>query len=278
MCKKIIAFVLIIVSLSIHAQKGYEIQVTIRGLKDTTLVLGHHFGSSIYPDDTTKLDGNGRGVFKKKKDLPGGMYVIYLPNKTYFDIIVNNEIKFSVENDTIDLFKNIKFKNSKENELFYSYQNFLAAQRSEMQKLSEKYKASKDDKEKEDIRKQIEVTDKKVAIIGSGPAGLSAATYLLRSGIAVTMYERSDRAGGLLTYGIPGFKLDKKIVDCRVGFLVEAGLKIVFNCEVGKDAEFDVISDTLFICSGMLGGEEVTNRGDSTDFSIPSLTAFITAL
>lgn len=86
-------------------------------------------------------------------------------------------------------------------------------------------------------------TDKKVAIIGSGPAGLSAATYLLRSGIAVTMYERSDRAGGLLTYGIPGFKLDKKIVDRRLGFLIEAGLKLVLNCEVGKDIEFDEIAD-----------------------------------
>lgn len=86
-------------------------------------------------------------------------------------------------------------------------------------------------------------TDKKVAIIGSGPAGLSCATYLLRSGISVTMYERSDRAGGLLTYGIPGFKLDKKIVDRRLGFLVEAGLNLVVNCEVGRDAEFDVIAD-----------------------------------
>ena len=56
------------------------------------------------------------------------------------------------------------------------------------------------------------ISDKKVAIIGSGPAGLSCATYLLRSGIAVTMYERGDRAGGLLTYGIPNFKLDKKII------------------------------------------------------------------
>lgn len=86
-------------------------------------------------------------------------------------------------------------------------------------------------------------SDKKVAIIGSGPAGLSAATYLLRSGISVTMYERSDRAGGLLTYGIPGFKLDKKIVERRVGFLEEAGLKLVLGCEIGRDVEFDTITD-----------------------------------
>jgi glutamate synthase (NADPH/NADH) small chain len=86
-------------------------------------------------------------------------------------------------------------------------------------------------------------TDKKVAVIGSGPAGLSCATYLLRSGISVTMYERSDRAGGLLTYGIPGFKLDKKIVDRRLGFLLDAGLKLVVNCDVGHDVEFDTIAD-----------------------------------
>ena len=86
-------------------------------------------------------------------------------------------------------------------------------------------------------------TDKKVAIVGSGPAGLSAATYLLRSGIAVTMYERCDRAGGLLTYGIPNFKLDKKIVERRVKLLQEAGMNLVLNTEVGRDISFDEIAD-----------------------------------
>ncbi len=87
------------------------------------------------------------------------------------------------------------------------------------------------------------ITDKKVAIIGSGPAGLSCATYLLRSGIAVTMYERSDRAGGLMTYGIPNFKLDKKIIERRVKLLQEAGLELVLNTEVGRDITFEEIAD-----------------------------------
>jgi ferredoxin len=86
-------------------------------------------------------------------------------------------------------------------------------------------------------------TDKKVAIIGSGPAGLSAATYLLRAGIAVTVYERDDRAGGLLTYGIPNFKLDKKVIERRVKILKDAGMELVVNCEVGKDITFDEMAD-----------------------------------
>ncbi len=96
-------------------------------------------------------------------------------------------------------------------------------------------------------------TDKKVAVIGSGPAGLSVATYLLRSGIAVTMYERSDRAGGLLTYGIPNFKLDKKTVERRTRLLEEAGMKLVLNCEVGRDIDFETIvneHDAMFIGIG----------------------------
>lgn len=119
-------------------------------------------------------------------------------------------------------------------------------------------------------------TDKKVAIIGSGPAGLSAATYLLRSGIAVTMYERSDRAGGLLTYGIPNFKLDKKIVERRVKLLKEAGLELVLGCEVGKDISFEEIAskhDAMFIGVGAtkaksasLAGEQAPNVYDAMDY------------
>ena len=108
-------------------------------------------------------------------------------------------------------------------------------------------------------------TDKKVAVIGSGPAGLSAATYLLRSGIAVTMYESADRAGGLLTYGIPGFKLDKKIVDRRILLLEEAGLKLVLNTKVGKDIDFEEIAnvhDAMFIGVGATKGKHAGISGE----------------
>ena len=122
-------------------------------------------------------------------------------------------------------------------------------------------------------------SDKKVAIIGSGPAGLSAATYLLRAGIAVTVYERDDRAGGLLTYGIPNFKLDKKVIERRVGILKDAGMELVTNCEVGKDVSFDEIADqhdAIFIGVGATKAKGAHLSGEQADnvyMSMQYLTA-----
>ncbi|KIM07021.1 MAG: glutamate synthase [Sulfurovum sp. FS06-10] len=96
-------------------------------------------------------------------------------------------------------------------------------------------------------------TKKKVAIIGAGPAGMACATYLLRAGIAVSLYDRQNKAGGLLTYGIPGFKLDKEVVSRRMVWLQEAGARLHVNTHVGKDISFDEVAhnhDAIFLAIG----------------------------
>ncbi len=82
-------------------------------------------------------------------------------------------------------------------------------------------------------------TGKRVAVVGSGPAGLACAQQLARAGHSVTLYERSDRVGGLLTYGIPDFKLEKWIVQRRVEQMRAEGVEIVTNCHVGRDLHAD---------------------------------------
>ncbi|HTZ81859.1 MAG TPA: glutamate synthase subunit beta [Candidatus Acidoferrales bacterium] len=78
-------------------------------------------------------------------------------------------------------------------------------------------------------------TGKKVAVVGSGPAGLAAAQQLCRAGHAVTVYEKADRIGGLLRYGIPEFKLEKHIVDRRLEQMTAEGVRFVTNAEVGRN-------------------------------------------
>ena len=83
-------------------------------------------------------------------------------------------------------------------------------------------------------------TGKRVAVVGSGPAGLAAAAQLNKAGHAVTVYERSDRIGGLLMYGIPNMKLDKQVVDRRIDLLREEGIRFVTSTQVGRREDFPV--------------------------------------
>ena len=82
-------------------------------------------------------------------------------------------------------------------------------------------------------------TSKKVAVVGSGPAGLAAAAQLAKAGHLVTVYERDDRPGGLLRYGIPDFKLEKNVVERRVELMKEDGINFICNTEVGRDIPAD---------------------------------------
>ncbi len=86
-------------------------------------------------------------------------------------------------------------------------------------------------------------TDKEVAVVGSGPAGLAAAQQLNRMGHFVTVFERDDKAGGMLVYGIPDFKIEKWVVDRRVAQLEDEGVKFVYNTEVGTDYSVEKLKE-----------------------------------
>lgn len=157
MKKYIIGFVFLILAISgVYAQQGYKIEVKVKGAENGQIILGHHKSGNLIPDDTAKANSQGYAVFKGKKKLPHGLYLIFLPNRTYFDILVGDDQQFYVENDTTDLFKNLKVKGSLDNEIFLRYQQFMEKNSQKAKAIEEKLKKAKSDKEKEKYKKQLQ--------------------------------------------------------------------------------------------------------------------------
>ncbi len=130
--------------------------------------------------------------------------------------------------------------------------------------------------------KPIEINSEKnesVGIIGSGPAGLACGEQLRKKGYKVTIYDRYDRAGGLLIYGIPGFKLEKHVVQRRIKLLEESGIKFVLNFEVGKDSSLTELRekhDAILISTGVYKAREVNLPGNDLSNIFPAME-FLTA-
>ena len=119
-----------------------------------------------------------------------------------------------------------------------------------------------------------------VGIIGAGPGGLAAADVLRRRGVQVTVYDRYDRAGGLLTYGIPGFKLEKPVVMQRIEQLQAGGVQFVQNCTVGEDISFDAIRgqhDAVLIATGVYKARDLAAPGIGAAGIVPALDYLTTS-
>ena len=121
--------------------------------------------------------------------------------------------------------------------------------------------------------------DQSVGIIGAGPAGLAAAEQLRQNGYKITVYDRYDRAGGLLIYGIPNFKLEKYVVERRTKLLKDGGIKFVQNFEVGKDATLEQLRkkhDAILIATGVYKPREIELPGNDLENIFPAME-FLTA-
>ena len=122
-------------------------------------------------------------------------------------------------------------------------------------------------------------TGKRVAIVGSGPAGLSCAAQLNRVGHEVTVFERADRIGGLLMYGIPNMKLDKRVVQRRVELLASEGVRFITRCEVGRDLPAGKLLedyDAAVLCGGATKPRDLPVEGRNLKgihFAMEFLTA-----
>ncbi|MDB9936218.1 NAD(P)-dependent oxidoreductase [Candidatus Pelagibacter sp.] len=118
-----------------------------------------------------------------------------------------------------------------------------------------------------------------IGIIGAGPAGLAAAEQLRKLGYQIMVYDRYDRAGGLMIYGIPNFKLEKFVVERRTKLLEEGGIKFVQNFEVGKDATLEQLRkrhDALLIATGVYKAREIGLPGKDLGNIFPAME-FLTA-
>ena len=119
-----------------------------------------------------------------------------------------------------------------------------------------------------------------IGIIGSGPAGLACAEQLRKKGYKITIYDRYDRAGGLLIYGIPNFKLEKEVVERRIQLLKDGGINFKLNFEVGKDATLDELKkehDAILIATGVYKPREIDIKGSDLGNIFPAMEFLTTS-
>jgi thiol-disulfide isomerase/thioredoxin len=138
--KKNLFFLLFLVFISIHAElnagtDGYLIRFQVKGMKDTTCLIATYYGNGTYVKDTLKADASGRITFQANADFPKGIYLLVINDKNYFEFIINNDRKFSMQTDRQDLAGKMAVTGSPENQLFYDYLRYNKSRFEEIQSL-----------------------------------------------------------------------------------------------------------------------------------------------
>jgi peroxiredoxin len=122
---------------------GYQVKFLVKGLHDTTCMIANYYGNGTYVKDTLKVDGSGRFTFTAKDDLPRGIYLAVINDKSYFEFIIDKDKKFSMETERNELYGKMVIKDSPDNSLFYGYLAFNREGYEKVMKLDKKREAFK---------------------------------------------------------------------------------------------------------------------------------------
>jgi thiol-disulfide isomerase/thioredoxin len=155
---------ILLANIPIFAADAYNIKVKVKGVpKDSACYFAHYYGISNTVKDTVKADKDGYLVFKGKKALLGGIYLVVVSGRKYFEFIVDKEQNFTLETDTVDFVKSMKIKGSEDNQLFYDYLNFIAKQHKKIEPFITLMQKTKNNKDSIALlRKDVNAIDKEV--------------------------------------------------------------------------------------------------------------------
>ena len=205
---------------------GYQINVTIDGLKDSSIYLAYHLGDKQYIQDTVFLDNSGKAVFNGQQALPQGIYMIVLPGRNYFEMLMSTDQFFSVSCSFKDYFNTLKFDGSDENSAFIDYQKKWGKLQEQMSMLVKRTQDNKDNKDSVKVINEEQVIQEKKMkdylnnVIASNKGNLLGA--LVRA---------------ILPPEIPDFEIPANTKN-------PDSIRWVFNYNYNKDHFFDNISFT----------------------------------
>jgi thiol-disulfide isomerase/thioredoxin len=156
----IILLALVSVLASSQVKKGYEISLNINGLSDSTVYLAYHLGDKQYLKDTLKVDKSGHALFSGTEALPQGIYMVVLPGRKYFEMLISDDQIFSVNCTFSDFFNTLKFSGSDENSAFVEYQKTWIKMQDESKRIDDRLQNNKTNKDSisvlSDLRKNQE--------------------------------------------------------------------------------------------------------------------------
>jgi len=142
MTKFSLTLTLLLLPLAIFAgNDGYQVKFKIHGLKDTTCLVANYYGNGTYVTDTLVVDGKGQALFTAPTEQPRGVYILVISDKVYFDFVLNNDLKFTMETDMGDPVGQMKISGSLDNEEFYAYMRYNQEKFKHIQELQQQLKA-----------------------------------------------------------------------------------------------------------------------------------------